>query len=194
MFYNNIARSFPKLAILIALASCAGSTNDIDNRQDAKKSFANEVSANQTSAEDFKVTIFREYPDHKCTSGYLAVNDNIICYTLEKPWRDNQQNISSIPADTYNGILRYDHNDHWRIELLDVPGRTHIQIHIGNTVDDISGCILVGDRLGPDLCTIVGGTSTPAYSKLKSAFYGTDNPTSTPDKNISVEIKDAGPE
>lgn len=190
-----MARPFSTLTILIVLASCGGSSNDIDNRQDAKQSFASEVSANQTSAEDFKVTIFREYPDHKCTSGYLAVNDNIICYTLEKPWKDNQKNISSIPAGSYDGILRYDHSDHWRIELLNVPGnRTHIQIHVGNTVADVSGCILVGDKLGPDLCTIVGGTSKPAYNKLKSAFYGTDNPTSTPDKNISVEIKDAGPQ
>jgi hypothetical protein len=140
------------------------------------------------NAEDFKITIFRQYPAAQCTSGYLAVNGNIICYTLEKPWRDNQQNVSSIPAGTYNAILRYDHNDHWRIELLDVPGRTNIQIHIGNTVDDISGCILVGDRLNPDLCSITGGTSATAYQKLKDAFYGTSNPTSTPDKNISVEI------
>jgi hypothetical protein len=139
--------------------------------------------------DDFKITIYREYPAAGCTSGYLAVNDSIICYSLERPWKDNQQNISSIPTGVYSAILRYDHNDHWRIELLNVPNRTNIQIHIGNTIDDISGCILVGDRLGNDLCSIVAGTSTTAYAKLKNAFYGTDNPTSTPDKNISVEIK-----
>ncbi|WP_299582659.1 DUF5675 family protein [Mucilaginibacter sp.] len=139
-------------------------------------------------AEDFKVTVFRQYPNNKCTSGYLAVNGNIICYTLEKPWIDNINNISSIPEGTYGGILRYDHSDHWRIELVGVPNRPNIQIHIGNVLDDTKGCILVGTALGPDLCSIKGGTSAPAYAKLKNAFYGTDNPTSTPDKNISVEI------
>jgi len=142
----------------------------------------------QQQATDFKITIFRQYPSGQCTSGYLAVNDSIICHTLEKPWVDNQQNISSIPSGKYKGILRYDHSDHWRIELLNVPNRTYIQIHIGNTTDDISGCILVGDRLTSDLCSIVGGTSATAYQKLKNAFYGTSNPTSTPNKNISVEI------
>ena len=60
--------------------------------------------------EDFKIAIFRQYPTAQSTSGYLAVNGNIICYKLEKPWKDNQKNISSIPAGIYNGILRYDHN------------------------------------------------------------------------------------
>lgn len=147
---------------------------------------------NTASIEDFKLTVYREYPDKKCTSGYLAVNDKIVCYTVEKPWKDNKENVSSIPAGTYNGKLRYDHNDHWRIELLDVPGRTNIQIHVGNNTDDIKGCILVGERLESNLCAIKGGTSAPAYKKLKSAFYGTDTPTSTPVKNISVEIKDSG--
>src|SRR5207244_13465463 len=131
-----------------------------------------------------------QYPDSKCTSGYLAVNDEIICYTLEKPWKDNSQNISSIPAGTYQGIVRYDHADHWRIELQDVPDRTNVQIHIGNEVDQSKGCILVGAKLGPDLCSIVGGTSAPAYKAIKSAFYGNDNPTSTPDKAISLTIRD----
>jgi hypothetical protein len=145
-------------------------------------------------SDDFRLTIYRQYPDAKCTSGYLAVNDNIVSYTLERPWKENQQNVSSIPAGTYKAIVRYDHTDHWRVELLDVPNRTNVQIHIGNEVDESKGCILVGTKLGADLCSIVGGTSAPAYKKIKAAFYGTDNPTSTPDKNISVTIKDAGPQ
>jgi hypothetical protein len=64
---------------------------------------------------------------------------------------------------------------------------------MGNEPDQSKGCILVGTRLGSDLCSIVGGTSLPAYLALKKAFYGTDQPTSTPDKNISVEIVDTGP-
>lgn len=157
-------------------------------------SFSNKmvVARSSRTDNDFKISIFREYPNDKCTSGYLSVNGTIICYTLEKPWKNNRQNISSIPAGTYNGILRYDHNDHWRIELVDVPDRTNIQIHIGNVVDNSKGCILVGTSLNNDLCSITGGTSTPAYAKLETAFYGTTNPVSTPDKNITVEIKDAG--
>lgn len=153
------------------------------------------ISAAMTAAAlavDFNLAVYREYPGQLCTSGYLAVNGSIISYTLERPWQDNQQNISSIPAGTYPGILRYDHKDHWRIELQNVPGRTNVQIHTGNEPDQSKGCILVGTQLGPDLCTIVAGTSGPAYAALKRAFYGSDNPTSTPDKNISVQIVDTG--
>ena len=152
------------------------------------------VTFKATTADDFRITIYRQYPDSKCTSGYLAVNDEIVCYTLERPWKDNEQNISSIPAGTYKAILRYDHADHWRIELQDVPSRTNVQIHMGNEVDQSKGCILVGTKLGQDLCSIAGGTSAPAYKAIKTAFYGTDNPTSTPDKNITVTIKGAGPQ
>jgi hypothetical protein len=140
----------------------------------------------------FKLTILRQYPGHRCTSGYLAVNGTIIAYTLERPWADNAKNVSSIPAGTYPATLRYDHSDLWRIELQGVPGRSNIQIHVGNEPDQSMGCILVGSQLGGDLCSIVGGTSQPAYRALKNAFYGTDSPVATPDKTITVEVIDSG--
>ena len=75
-------------------------------------------------ADDFTLTIARKYSDANCTSGYLAVNGTIQAYTLERPWAGNAPLLSSIPVGTYNGILRYDHSDQWRIELQGVPGRT----------------------------------------------------------------------
>lgn len=138
----------------------------------------------------FDVTVYRQYISQECTSGYLAVNGTITCYTLERPWADNAENISSIPASIYNGFLRYDHDDHWRIELVDVPDRTNVQIHVGNEPDETKGCILVGESLGEDLCSLKG--SVIAYGQLKAAFYGTDDPISTPDKTIVVTIEDAG--
>jgi hypothetical protein len=148
------------------------------------------LAATAAKAEDFKLTVFRQYPGKKCTSGYLQVNDKITCYTLERPWADNQQNISSIPAGTYSAFLRYDHADHWRIELKDVPGRTNVQIHIGNQPDETKGCILVGKKLGSDLCSVEN--SADAYNEIKIAFYGNKSPNSTPSKSITVQIVDAG--
>ncbi|MBY5482086.1 hypothetical protein HFO84_32900 [Rhizobium leguminosarum] len=135
---------------------------------------------------DFKLTIARKYSDSNCTSGYLAVNDKIIAYTLEKPWQGNAPLISSIPDGAYGGILRYDHADKWRIELTGVPGRTHVQIHTGNTPDDSEGCILVGLKLGGDMCSVLDSKS--AYAALRTAFYGTPDPVATPDKNIIVSV------
>jgi uncharacterized protein DUF5675 len=146
---------------------------------------------------DFTVAIYRQYASEKCMSGYLAVSrdgakEQIICYTLERPWKDNQQNLSSVPAGTYDAHLRYDHQDHWRIELEGVPNRTNVQIHIGNEPDESKGCVLVGTSLTKDLCRISGGTSAQAYAKLKESFYGTAQPKSTPLLFISVSVSDAG--
>lgn len=140
----------------------------------------------------FEVSIHRKFSSASCTSGYLGVNGQIIAYALELPWHDNAPLISSIPAGTYGATLRYDHTDHWRIELRDVPGRTNVQIHVGNTTEDTRGCILVGMQITSNLCGIAGGSSRPAYERLRTLFYGTANPTSTPNKEIRVKIEDMG--
>lgn len=136
------------------------------------------------AADDFTLTIARKYRDQKCTSGYLAVNGKIIAYTLELPWRGNAPLISSIPDGRYSGLLRYDHPDKWRIELKGVPGRQAVQIHTGNSPDDSEGCILIGLKLGGDLCSVID--SKKAYDDLRIAFYGSSSPSSTPNKTIVV--------
>jgi len=73
-------------------------------------------------------------------------------YSLELPWKDNQHDISCIPAGEYE-VVPY-HSSHlgqiYRIK--DVPGRTNIRIHAGNWAGDMSkgyrtdskGCIFLG--------------------------------------------------
>ena len=85
------------------------------------------------------------------------------------------------------GFLRYDHADKWRIELTGVPGRTNVQMHTGTMPDDSEGCILVGLKLGPDLCSVID--SKKAYDALRTAFYGSPNPISTPNKAITVVVE-----
>lgn len=143
--------------------------------------------AGPAAAASFTLTIARKYRDQKCTSGYLAVNGKIIAYTLELPWRGNAPLISSIPDGRYDGVLRYDHPDKWRIELKGVPARQAVQIHTGNSPDDSEGCILIGLKLGEDLCSVVD--SKKAYDGLRTAFYGSSNPSSTPTKTIVVVVE-----
>lgn len=137
---------------------------------------------------EFTLTISRQHISHDCISGYLAVNGTISCYTLERPWSENAKNLSAIPDGEYRGLIRYDHDDHWRIELEGVLDRSNVQIHIGNNVDDSAGCILIGMELREDLCAIKGGTSRPAYAELKRLFYGSDDPDSCPNRVVTVEI------
>ncbi|RXM52933.1 hypothetical protein BOQ64_00520 [Chryseobacterium sp. CH25] len=119
--------------------------------------------------------------------GYLIANGKSICYTLELPWKDNLNNISCIPIGTYKGILRYDKKDGWRIQLDNVPNRTGVQIHMGNYTTQIEGCVLVGTDAKVENCSVLN--SSAAYVKLKEAFYGTNNPNSTPNKKITVTFK-----
>jgi hypothetical protein len=149
--------------------------------------FAAIVNAGVQAAEPFALKIERKHVGTDCTSGYLSVNGAVQMYALEKPWKNNQPLISSIPPGTYHGRLRYDHADRWRIELSDVPERSNVQIHIGNTTADSLGCILVGSDIDANsLCRLSG--SKDAYAKLKKAFYGTDTPNSTPDRAIILTI------
>jgi hypothetical protein len=124
------------------------------------------------------------------TTGYLLVDDEVVCYTLERPWQNNESNISSVPSGVYNSRLRYDHSDRWRVELIGVPGRENIQIHIGNQPDQTKGCILVGMEIDSDLSSL--RRSREAYEELKFRFYGSRTPNATPNKEIVVKIVDVG--
>lgn len=139
------------------------------------------------SQENFNLTVERKLSSENCTMGYLIADGEVLCYTLELPWKDNLNNMSCIPPGTYNGIMRYDKTDGWRIQLENVPNRTGVQIHMGNYTSQIQGCVLVGTNAKVDNCSVSG--SADAYSKLKTAFYGTSNPISTPNKKITVTFK-----
>lgn len=82
-------------------------------------------------------------PDHPLT----GAGDIPVGTTLELPWRGNQNEISAIPAGSYPATVRDDGDKGWRLELKDVPGRTLVDVHIGNWPKDSIGCILLGKRL-----------------------------------------------
>ena len=82
------------------------------------------------------------------TFGRLYVSD-FVCFTIERPWRDNAPNESCIPEGEYEIRLgRYNSGDYPAYEIMGVPDRTLIKIHIGNTMDDVLGCVAPGEALG----------------------------------------------
>lgn len=80
------------------------------------------------------------------TLGVLTLN-NFKCFTLELPDKDNQKNISCIPAGEYKYKHRISNKNGEALELIGVPNRTYIQIHSGNYTSQIEGCILVGNYI-----------------------------------------------
>ena len=110
------------------------------------------------------------------TLGELWVDGSRLCETLEDPYREdpnpstpeNEAKVmhqTCIPHGKYQVIVNYSPRfRRYMPRLLDVPGFAGILIHSGNTVEDTSGCILVGGELHGE--RIAPGTSTPAYKAL----------------------------
>lgn len=96
--------------------------------------------------------------------GELYIVDKRICYILEPPWKDNQENMSCIPTGSY--IVA----PHWSprfgnvFKVHGVPKRTEILIHAGNRVKETHGCIMPG--LERTSCTVK--YSIKALDKLKN--------------------------
>lgn len=66
--------------------------------------------------------------------------------TLERPWEDNKQDVSCIPAGRYRCRRIRSPRFGTTYEICDVPGRTHVLFHAGNTLENTQGCILVGEE------------------------------------------------
>lgn len=74
------------------------------------------------------------------------VNEQMLCKTMELPWRDNQRSISCIPEDTYRVIKQHPKADrpYPYFRLPYVKGRSGILIHKISYVFGLKGCIGVG--------------------------------------------------
>lgn len=82
-----------------------------------------------------------------------AVPDAPTFVTMERPWKDNMVYVSCIPPGIYplrkrtSEVVRRASNGQYARgwEVCDVPGRTYIMIHPGNSIEDTEGCILPGE-------------------------------------------------
>lgn len=106
-----------------------------------------------------KLKLERKYLGDKYTIGKLYVDGTYFSDTLEDKVRDLNKNgkfdngeskiygETAIPYGTYNIIVNYSPKFKRDLpRLLDVPSFEGILIHRGNTPEDSSGCILVGEN------------------------------------------------
>lgn len=111
-------------------------------------------------------------PNQIETPGALTIPDKQFgCLTLELPWNDNKNGISSIPANIYDWVkvpatdkIPYEH-----ISILNVPGRSGICIHIGNYASlkksDVLGCLLTGTGFAD-----INGDGIPDITNSSTTF------------------------
>lgn len=125
----------------------------------------------------------------RCYGRMEDEHGKVVCEaTLEEPHRDEDgdgitdRGRSCIPAGTYEMFLRKSKRnggtggrdyDVW--ELEGVPGRTNVQVHIGNDLEDTEGCILVGSARShqkplDEKGYVIG--SGPAHGRWMDALKG----------------------
>ena len=108
-----------------------------------------------TEVKGVNLLIIRDTFTKESTVGKLFINGESFCDTLENPWLDNQRNISCIPEGQYKVRLRLAREsatrDYLHLLVQDVPNRSYILFHRGNTAKDTSGCILVGNGRKQDI-------------------------------------------
>lgn len=149
-----------------------------------------------------KLTLKRTAKKPTYTIGKLYIDDVYFCDTIEDTDRGLYQgqdlelikkikinSKTAIPKGTYKITLNvvspkyskkkiYQDICKGRVpRLLNVPGYEGVLIHIGNTADDSSGCILVGEnkQVGKVL------NSTETFRKLYNKIKGQEN--------LTIEIK-----
>lgn len=77
--------------------------------------------------------------------GVLLLNGAPLCFTIEKPWKNNNHFISCVPEGTYK-VKRVNHRKFGETyEVTNVPNRAGIFFHCGNYSAETEGCILIGD-------------------------------------------------
>jgi hypothetical protein len=138
------------------------------------------------------IRVVRLTQDDIATMGYLLNAENVrLGVTLELPWKDNQHGVSCIPAGSYECHRAVHHPDSpkhygvWRLQ--NVPNRDAVDIHVGNSVADTQGCILVGSAYAPDHRVV---QSTAAFQRFMVFTQSVDRITLT----ISEAWCDAKPE
>jgi hypothetical protein len=128
--------------------------------------------------------LVRHTSGDKSTQGKLYIDDAFACHTLENPWLNNERRVSCIPGGEYEIGLRKEGGWHARaftkfesgfhkgmLQVLDVPERSFILIHWGNFPRHTQGCILVGEKPGPDKVE----RSIAAYRKIYPRIADTIN-------------------
>lgn len=80
------------------------------------------------------------FPDG--TNGDLMYEGQLLCFTIELPWKNNYHKFSCIPEGRYPLKIRFTKALGWHIAVKDVEDRIGILMHIANdALKELKGCI-----------------------------------------------------
>ena len=82
------------------------------------------------------------------TIGVLKIDKEVFSFCLEPADRLNAPDISCIPTGQYMCQRIKSPKFGETFAITDVPNRTNILFHAGNTKDDTLGCVILGQTVG----------------------------------------------
>ncbi len=101
-----------------------------------------------------KVTHIRTNYHQEGTLGKWLFNGKHLCFTLERPENGNkpddkqtpQNDSGCIPEGIYK--VKKDYTGKFQcFSIQDVPNRSAIETHQANTIDELLGCVALGDKI-----------------------------------------------
>lgn len=135
------------------------------------------------------------------TLGVMLINGEFACYTLEDKVREVKvMGETCIPAGRYRIDLRKEGSQNKKylkkfpgvhkgmLHLRDVPNFNYIHLHIGNTIGDTDGCILVGDKANNN--TIIAGALSNSTDAYKRIYPRIASAVESGDKEVWITITD----
>ena len=78
-----------------------------------------------------ELVLIRKY-DTSGTNGSIFIGNELICHSVELPWKTNQKRNSCVPEGKYELVKRYSAKFKWHLMLMNVPERAYILIHPAN--------------------------------------------------------------
>lgn len=97
---------------------------------------------------EYTLELCRVYDDGKQTLGQFDVVDNdtklivFTCFVLELPWKNNEFQVSCIPAGEYP-VRKFNSPKFKLCYAIDnVPNRSQVRIHSGTNFKHTLGCVL----------------------------------------------------
>jgi len=117
------------------------------------------------------------------TASLLSIDDKPFCFVIEDGYHEVKvPGKTRIPPGCYQVTrktsgrffekYRKEYMHEFSIQLENVPGFKDILIHIGNTIEDTRGCLLVNTGLNINLSgTYFGTGSVAAYKPLYSLIF-----------------------
>ncbi len=96
-------------------------------------------------------SILRTYRPEATLGLFLDPMGNHLCVTLERPWLNNQNDVSCIPEGTYH-VVSFNSPTKGNVWLFkDVQNRDMIEIHPANWMEQLKGCIAPGYRIAENI-------------------------------------------